>query len=332
MPIYHFFAEDTMTMDPLPPCAFRRVQRGQTLCTRATDEFDQSVGSEICARCPVPGWLADGICKHLDIGTEVGKKLGAESPRVFTACRFFGVRLDGLQRCGSCPEFTAWEGAESPSAASDLAQSIPGEVLEEAMREALDRHVRQEKMRLMPQCFRAGATQCLRFPKIIPNGVVVLPPASLRTSEAYPALVAQVLQSGGVEPLIFTGPLQDVDSLCDLCLSIQRCPRVVIDLSEWDLGALFALGLAGALGRPMLLLRGRDTTPPFTPQGLPISSYMTGDELAMLLMEGLGLEMQEQVREEPAPEESSGQSEGEMPAQEKGPEQRGKEEKTPAQE
>jgi hypothetical protein len=155
---------------------------------------------------------------------------------------------------------------------------------------------------------------------------LVLPPASLRTSEAYPALVAQVLQSGGIEALVFTEPLQDVDSLCDLCLSVQQCPRAVIDLSEWDIGALFALGLAGALGRPMLLLRGRDTTPPFTPQGLPISSYMTGDELAMLLVEGLGLEMQEEEGQAPAP------AAGQAPKPAKETEQEGKEEETPAQE
>jgi hypothetical protein len=325
-----------MTVDPLPPCAFRRVQRGQTLCTRATDEFDQAVWPTVCANCPVPGWLATGICKHLDIGTEVGKNLAAESPRVLTACRFFGVHLEGLERCRTCPEFAAWEAGtgNEPAAASELAQSLPGEVLEEAMREALDRYVRQEKVRMMQQCFRAGATQCLRFPQFTPNGVLVLPPASLRGTEPYPALVAQVLHSGGVEGLVYTDPMRDVDSLCDLCLSVQQCARVVLDLSEWDVGALFTMGLAGALGRPMLLLRGQDTTPPFAPQGLPISSYATGEELAMMLVEGLGLEIKEEgasqeataAEERPIPEEAPAQEkggQGDKPVQEE-PEVKGR--------
>lgn len=296
-----------MIMDTLVPCAFRRVQRGQTLCNRATDEYDQTVWPEVCARCPVPIWLAAGICKHLDIGTEVGKNLAAASPRVLTACRFFGVRLDGLERCRACPEFAAWEGesGEGPSAASELAQSIPSEVLEGAMREALDRHVQREKIRLMSQCFRIGAAQCLRAPQIISNGVLVLPPASLRATEPYRALVGQVLRSGGVEGLIYTGPVRDVDSLCDLCLTIQQCPRIVVDVGEWDSGALFALGLAGALGRPALLIRGRDATPPFTPQGLPISEYATGEDLAMLLVHGLGLQIRETKEEEKSSEQET---------------------------
>lgn len=310
-----------MTMDPLAPCAFRRVQRGRTLCTRATDEFDQTVWPEVCARCPVPGWLAAGICQYLDIGTEVGKNLGAASPRVQTACRFFGVRLDGLKRCSTCPEFAAWEEGvgNGPTAASELAQSLPGEVLEAAMREALDRHMQQEQVRLMPQCYRVGAAQCLRSPQLIPGGVLVLPPASLRATEPYRALVGQVLQSGGAAALVYTGPMRDIDSLCDLCLSVQQCPHIVIDLSEWDSGALFALGLAGALGRPMLLLRGRDATPPFTPQGMAIYEYATGEELAMLLVQGLRLEIKEGEAqpsqqaeppgEEPAPGEAPGQEE-----------------------
>jgi|GEM_PF-2308642 len=315
-----------MTMDTPPACSFRRVLRGQTLCTRATDEFDQAVWPEVCARCPVPGWLAAGICRHLDIGTEVGKNLAAASPRVRIACSFFGIRLEGLERCRTCPEFSAWEAGAGPSAASELAQALPGEVLEAAMREALDRHVQQERPRLMPQCFRVGATQCLRSPEIIPNGVLVLPPASLRATEPYRALVGQVLQSGGAAGLIYTGPMRDVDSLCDLCLSVQQCPHIVIDLGEWDAGALFALGLAGALGRQMLLIRGRDVTPPFTPLGMATYEYATGDELAMLLVQGLGLEIPEQAADkQPAPDAAPAQEAGapEAPAQEK-PKARGK--------
>jgi hypothetical protein len=180
------------------------------------------------------------------------------------------------------------------------------------MREALDRHVQKERVRMMPQCFRAGAAQCLRSPQFAPNWVLVVPPASLRATEAYPALAGQVLKSGGVEALVYTAALGDVDSLCDLCLSVQQCPRVVVDLSEWDEGALLALALAGALGRPTLMVRGRDTTPPFTPQGLPISEYATGEDLAMLLVQGLGLEIKAEADQ--PPQEAAPQ--GEAPAQE----------------
>jgi hypothetical protein len=173
-----------------------------------------------------------------------------------------------------------------------LAESIPAEVLESAVREAVQRQVERERVRLMPQCFRLGAPQCLRSPQLVPNQVLVLPPASLRSSEPYRTLAGEVLKSGGVDALVFTAPLHDVDTLCDLCLSVQQCPRVVIDLSEWDVGALFALGLAGGLGRHILLIRGRDTTPPFVPQGLPVFEYSTGEELAALLVGGLELQLQ----------------------------------------
>jgi hypothetical protein len=303
-----------MDAPALVPCPFRRVDRGQTLCTRAADEFDQAVWPEVCARCPVPGWISAGTCRHLDIGTEVGRNLAAASPRVSTACRFFGVRLDGLERCRTCPEFAAWDTAagEGPAAASELAQSLPGEVLEEAMREALDRHVQQERVRMMPQCFRAGAAQCLRSPQFVPNAVLVVPPASLRATEPYRALVGEVLKSGGAEALVYSAALHDVDSLCDLCLAVQQCSHVVVDLSEWDTGVLFAWALAMALGRPPLALRGRDTTPPFVPQGLPISEYTSGEELAMLLVQGLGLELKAQEGGQPA---ESPQEQGAAPAQ-----------------
>jgi hypothetical protein len=295
---------------------------------RATDEFDQAVWPETCSRCPVPGWVAAGICKHLDIGTEVGAKVGVESPRVFTACRFFGVRLDGLERCRTCPEFTAWDGQSQPGAAPEgmLAQSIPSEVLEQAVREALDRQVQRERVRMMPQCFRIGATQCLRSPRFAPNWVLVLPPASLRSAEPYRNLVGETLKRGGVEALFYTSPLRDVDSLCDLCLSVQQCPRIVVDVSEWDVAALLAMGLAGALGRQFLLLRGQDSTPPFAPQGLPIYEYTTGEDLATLLVQGLGLEIKAEAGEAQAQEGAEpGESQvqkgtGEIPPAEAGAE------------
>ncbi len=277
----------------LAPCVYRRIQRGQTFCSRATDEFDQIVSPGTCARCPVPGWLAAGVCQHLDVGTEVGRNLGAESPRVYTACRFFGVRLEGLERCRTCPQFAPWDGKSQEELPEEqiLARSIPGEALEQAIRQALDRHVERERIRMMGQCFRAAATSCLRSPQFVPNWVLVVPPPSLRSNDGYRGLVGEVLKGGEREGFIFNAALRDVDTLCDLCLTVQQCARAVIDLSEWDTAALFALGLAGGLGRPILMIRGRDATPPFVPQGLPVYEYGTGDELAMLLIQGLGLKM-----------------------------------------
>ena len=277
----------------LSPCAYRRVWRGQTFCSRATDEFDQQVWPEVCARCPVPAWLAEGICRHLDIGTEVGPMPGQESPRVFTSCRFFHERLDGLQRCRTCPQFVRRNEAkeEEEEAVSRLAASVPSALLEEAVRETLERHVRSRAPRMMTRCFRLGVTRCQRAPRRMPNWVLVIPPASLRTVEGYRALVAGLLKEGGLEGYFFLGSLKDVDALCDLCFSIQQSPRLVVDLSEWDPAALFSLALGTALGREMLLLRGRDPTPPFVPQGLPIQEYGSGEELAMVLMQGLGIHL-----------------------------------------
>lgn len=313
------------------PCAYRRIQRGQTFCSRATDEFDQAVSIGTCLRCPVPDWLAAGICRHLDIGTEVGRNLGAAVPRVLTACCFFGVRLDGLERCRTCPQFDRWDGKSEPDLTPEqvLARSIPGEALEQAMRQALDRHVERERLRMMGQCFRAAAPNCLRSPQFTPNWVLVVPPPSLRANDGYRGLVSQVLKSGGQEGLVFTAELHDIDTLCDLCLTIQQCARIVVDLSEWDTAALFALGLAGGLGRPILMIRGRDATPPFIPQGLPAYEYGTGDELAMLLIQGLGLQIQPPTGEGEAQADAEQGAPGEAaaepppnasrPAQRKGP-------------
>lgn len=284
------------TPAPLAPCAYRRVFRGQTYCSRATDELDQAVWPEVCARCPVPTWLQAGVCRHLDVGTEVARKVGDEGPRVYTACRFFHERLEGLERCRTCPEFALWDGQEesTATAAQRLARSVPLEALEEAVQKTLDRHVERASPRTMTRCFRAGVERCIREPRWLPNHVLVLPPASLRPAEPYRGLVAEVLKRGGLEGLFFLGPLKDVDALCDLCLAVQQCLRVVIDLSEWDAAALFALGLAGALGREMLLVRGPDATPPFVPQGLPVYEYSDGQRLAMILVGGLGLELREE--------------------------------------
>jgi len=301
----------------LAPCAYRRVHRGQTFCSRGTDEFDRAVWPQVCARCPVPAWLEAGICEHLDIGTEVGRHLGAESPpRVYTACRFFNVRLDGLERCQTCPEFSLWEEQEEkgPSPARRLVGSMPRELLEEAVQDAVDRHVLSSEMRLMPRCFRAGVAQCIRSPELVPNWVMVIPPASLRQAEAYRSLVGGILKEGGLEGMLYTGPLKDVDSLCDLCLIVQQCPRLVIDVSEWDPGVLFAIALGGALGRQILMIRSQDSTPPFVPQGLPIDVYATAQDLAVLLVQGLRIQLPAAQGEEgPAeapPEEEPGEAEG----------------------
>jgi len=269
-------------------CAYRRVERGRTFCTRATDEFDREVWPEVCARCPVPAWLAAGICTHLDIGTEVARKVDGEAgPRVFTACRFFRERLDGLERCRSCPHFSPWQGEESEAEEGGSEDtSAEGEQSPEESQAAA------EPLRMMPACFRAGVAQCLRFPELVPDRVLVLPPPSIRPAEPYRALVEQILKQGGLQALFFVGPLRDVDGLCDLCLAVQQCPRLIVDVSEWDAGALFAMGLGRALGRGLLLIRGQDSTPPFIPQGLPVHEYSSGEELAMLLVRGLGISLQ----------------------------------------
>jgi len=279
--------------------------------------MDQAVWPEVCARCPVPTWLQAGVCRHLDVGTEVARKLGEEGPRVYTACRFFHERLEGLERCSTCPEFVRWEGRdeEEATATRRLARSVPLEALEEAMRETLERHAEGASPRIMTRCFRAGVERCIRGPQWLPKHVLVLPPASIRPAEPYRGLVAEVLKRGGLEGLFFLGPLKDVDALCDLCLAVQQCPRLVIDLSEWDAAALFALGLGGALGRDLLLLRGPDATPPFVPQGLPVYEYSDGQRLAMILVGGLGLEIQEERAGPTAPPVEPAQEAAEgMPA------------------
>lgn len=299
----------TMAPSPLAPCAYRRVWRGQTFCSRATDEFDQQVWPEVCARCPVPAWLSEGICRHLDIGTEVGKVPGKESPRVFTSCRFFRERLDGLERCRKCPHFVQrgeQEEEEEQTAVQRLAESVPTELLEEAVQETLERHIRSRAPRMMVRCFRAGVARCLRDPKRMAKWVLVVPPASLAQAEGYWALISGLLKEGRLEGYFFRGPLKDVDSLCDLCFSIQQSPRLVVDLSEWDAAALFALALGMALGREVLLLRGRDATPPFVPQGLPIQEYGSGEELAMVLVQGLGIRLPERKQGEEGKEQSKG--------------------------
>ncbi len=303
--------------ETLSPCAYRRVWRGQTFCSRATDEFDQQVWPEVCGRCPVPAWLAEGICRHLDIGTEVGKVPGKESPRVFTSCRFFHERLDGLERCRECPHFARREeqDEEEQTAIERLAESIPAALLEEAVQETLERHVRSRTPRMMVHCFRAGVGRCLRSPKRMAKWVLVVPPASLAQAEGYWALISGLLKEGDLEGYFFRGPLRDVDSLCDLCFSIQQSPRLVVDLSEWDAAALFALALGTALGREVLLLRGRDPTPPFVPQGLPIQEYGSGEELVMALVQGLGI----RLPKEGAKEERKGKKEGKEPSEAQGP-------------
>jgi hypothetical protein len=274
------------------PCWFRRVDRGRTFCTRATDEFDREVWPTACNACPVPGWLEAGICAHLDIGTELARKMGGEAgPRVFTACRFFRERLEGLERCRGCKEFTPWK--PEPS--------------EEAEEEA-----RKETPRLMPACFRAGVESCLRSVQVVPNWVLVLPPPSLRLAEGYRSLVETILKQGGLQGVFFLGPLRDIDGVCELCAAVQQSPRLVVDLSEWDPGALFAMGLGQALGRELLLIRGQDATPPFVPQGFPIYAYGSGEELATVLVKGLGIRLQppEGNKAKPVPEEPPQEKEG----------------------
>lgn len=293
----------------LSPCAYRRVWRGQTFCSRAIDEFDQQVWPEVCARCPIPAWLAEGICRHLDIGTEVGKVPGRESPRVFTSCRFFHERLDGLERCRRCPQFVRREEQEveeEETAVERLAETVPTALLEEAVQETLERHIRSRAPRMMVRCFRAGVARCLREPKRMATWVLVIPPASLAQAEGYWALISGLMREGNLEGYFFRGPLRDVDSLCDLCFSIQQSPRLVVDLSEWDAAALFAMALGMALGREVLLLRGRDPTPPFVPQGLPIQEYGSGEELVMVLVQGLGIQLPKGERGNEGAEEGAG--------------------------
>lgn len=293
----------------LSPCVYRRVWRGQTFCSRATDEFDQQVWPEVCARCPVPAWLSEGICRHLDIGTEVGRMPGKTGPRVFTSCRYFQERLEGLERCRTCPQFVrrSEEEETGESAVARLAETVPTPLLEEALQETLERHVGSRTPRMMVRCFRAGVARCLRAPQRVGNGVLVVPPASLRPVEGYRALVAGLLKEGGLEGYFFLGVLRDIDALCDLCLGIQQSPRLVVDLSEWDPAALFALALGTALGREVLLLRGRDPTPPFTPQGLPFQEYGSGEELVMALAQGLGIRLPEGKESGEGEEKGKGQ-------------------------
>ncbi len=270
------------------PCWFRRVDRGRTFCTRATDEFDREVWPGACNACPVPGWLEAGVCTYLDIGTELARKMGGEEgPRVFTACHFFRERLEGLERCRTCEQFTP--------------RKMEPEVEEEPSE--------PETVRMMPACFRAGVERCLRSPKVMQDWVLVLPPPSLRPAEAYRGLVETILKQGGLQGVFFLGPLREIDGLCDLCAAVQQSPRLVVDLSEWDPGALFAMALGQALGRGLLLVRGQDATPPFVPQGFPVYAYGTGDELAMILVNGLGIQLRR-------PEERKAKQ-GEVPQQEK---------------
>ncbi len=230
---------------------------------------------------------------------------GKESPRIFTSCRFFHEQLDGLERCRKCPHFAQREEQEEEeqTAVERLAESIPTTLPEEAVQETLERHIRSRSPRMMVRRFRAGVGRCLRGPKRMARWVLVVPPASLRTVDGYQALVAGLLKEGELEGYFFLGPLKDVDSLCDLCFSIQQSPRLVVDLSEWDAAALFTLALGMALGREVLLLRGRDPTPPFVPQGLPIQEYGSGEELVMVLTQGLEIRLPKGVQKGGSPDE-----------------------------
>jgi hypothetical protein len=251
----------------------------------------------------VPAWLAEGICLHLDIGVEIGRKGGGDVLRVSTACRFFRERLNGLARCADCPEFSPWQGEGSVDeelAGRDVDPTGPETGATPGPRGTV------KGLRMMPGCFRIGVRHCLRSPELVPNWVVVVPPSSQRPMEPYRALVNGLLEEGGLQGLFFTGPLADVDALCDLCLAVQQSPNVVVDAAEWDAAAVFALAVAGALGRRLLLVRGQDSTPPFKPQGLPVYEYASSEDLAMLLFSGLGIQPGP-AKETPPEEGSAGQ-------------------------
>ncbi|MBN1483175.1 MAG: hypothetical protein JXA37_00495 [Chloroflexia bacterium] len=279
----------------LAPCSYRYVQLGRTFCRRALDEFDQEVWPQDCRLCPVPAWLERGICRHLDIGISLGNRAREEPPQAHTSCRFFGLRLEGLGRCETCPEFERGEAErmpQPPSALERLRRCAPAELVEEVRKE-LRMEAGADDPRMMTGCFRAGVSHCLYKAQYNPQWVLVLPPSSQGNADEYCGLVEGLLEQGGREGLFLLGPLEDVDSLCNLCLAVQQSAVVVIDLSEWDAKGLFALALGGALGRPCLLLRQYDSTPPFVPQGLPVFTYANGEELALLLLQGLGLELKE---------------------------------------
>jgi len=92
-----------MSINPLPPCPYRRSREGMLICTVAHGEHDV-VGPGACLKCPVPRALSEVNCVHLNMAADVNYH-GPVRPRA--SCEVAGISgLDDIQAikqtCSTC--------------------------------------------------------------------------------------------------------------------------------------------------------------------------------------------------------------------------------------
>lgn len=261
-----------------PPCPFRRVSFGNSLCTISTDNHVNEVDPLTCHNCDVPGIIAKPRCTYLSLGTELKPYRGEGKLVCAMACRALNIKLYSLKTCDECPLYSEAsslaESIRANTATASISIPVSEALVEQVARDIrLDYGVREDEAPpLQPiRCWRFPEGRCRKFPVYAQRKVTVLLKRSERNDELWKAVIEPTLKGLNYLPYRVDEELLGDEEMCRGCENCQEGDVVLLSLDDWNANAVFLSGLAYGIGKRVLLLKNRSLAP------VPLAENMEHD-------------------------------------------------------
>lgn len=112
----------------------------------------------------------------------------------------------------------------------------------------------------MRVCFKSGVRGCPLHPPERKNKIFVAMPFSDEYKDSYEYGIKIVLTQLGIDHYKADNEISNKDIMCKICCEIQRCGKVIANISGLNPNVMLELGLAYGLGKEVIVIKDKKTT------------------------------------------------------------------------
>lgn len=165
----------------------------------------------------------------------------------------------------------------------NLIRKIEGDVEKECLK-TKDKSIPAYQMR---KCFKVGVDGCPINPSYQSNRVFIAMPFANEYLDSYNYGMVPVLNGLGYEYYKADNEISNKDIMCKVCNEIQSCRMVIANISGLNPNVMLELGLAYGLGKPVIIIKDRDTKAVSDIGSIEYIEYSHAGELQQKLFKAL---------------------------------------------
>jgi len=141
----------------------------------------------------------------------------------------------------------------------------------------------------MRKCFKLCADCCPLNPAYENNRIFIAMPFAADYLDSYNYGIVPVLSAIGLEHFKADNEISNKDLMCKICKELQSCKMAIINISGLNPNVMLELGLAYGLGKPVIIVKDKETKAISDLGSIEYIEYSHAGELQQKLFKALSV-------------------------------------------